>query len=133
MLINCPRSRLQRASASGALILGIVSLVAGGRVLLGMGDPGYHVVRPVLVFNTAMGIVYALVGAVIHRSAAYGRRGSAWIVAANLAVLATLVVYAQRGGEVARETFAAMSFRTLFWVVVYLALSAAVRRERPAA
>ena len=115
---------------AGALILGIVSLLAGGRVLLGIGDPGYHVVMPVLVFNTAMGAVYALVGAVIHRSAAYGRRGAAWIGVANLAVLATLVVHAQRGGDVAGETFAAMTFRTLFWALVYLALSAVVRREQ---
>ena len=123
MHLNCPTSRVQRVTAAAAALFGLVTIAAGGRLLLGLGEAGYHVVRPVLLFNVAMGAAYVLVAAMIHRSARLGRRGAAWIVLVNVAVLVALVGYASTGGEVARETFAAMSVRTMFWVGEYIALS----------
>lgn len=123
MHLNCPTSRPQRAAAAAAVIFGLLTIVAGGRLLLGLGDAGYYVVRPVLWFNVAMGVAYLMVAAMIHRSASLGKRGAAWIVLVNVAVLVALVGYAFTGGEVARQTFAAMIVRTLFWVGEYIVLS----------
>jgi hypothetical protein len=39
-LRRCPPSRLQRATFAVALLFGLLSVIAGGRVLLG-ADPGY--------------------------------------------------------------------------------------------
>lgn len=48
--------RIVRILAAGmAVLFGAATLVAGGRVLLG-ADPGYEVFRPLLVYNTAMGV-----------------------------------------------------------------------------
>ncbi len=40
-----------------AVLFGVATLFAGGRVLLG-SDPGYEVFRPLLTHNTAMGVAY---------------------------------------------------------------------------
>lgn len=122
MRLNCPTSRAQRAAAAAAVLFGLVTIVAGGRLLLGLGEAGYPVVRAVLAFNTAMGAAYVAVAAMIHHSALNGKRGAVWIVLANVAVLIALVVYASVGGEVARETFAAMTVRTVFWIGEYILL-----------
>lgn len=45
---------LRRVLALIALVFGLVTLVAGGRVLAG-ADPGYVVFRPLLLYNVAMG------------------------------------------------------------------------------
>lgn len=40
-----------------AVLFGIITLFAGRRGLL-EDDPGYEVFRPLLIYNTAMGLVY---------------------------------------------------------------------------
>ena len=40
-----------------AALFGVATIFAGGRVLLG-SDPGYVVFRPLLIYNTIMGVFY---------------------------------------------------------------------------
>ncbi len=49
--------------AAVAVLFGIATVVAGTRVLSG-SDPGYLVFRPLLIFNTAMGVAYLAAGVV---------------------------------------------------------------------
>lgn len=115
-----------------AALFGLATLFEGGGVLLGARSVPYHVVRPVLVFNVAMGFVYLLGAVAALRSAAWGKRVAAFVALANLVVLVAIVALAARGGEVARETLAAMTVRTVVWAVLFAALAAAVRRQRAA-
>lgn len=50
---------LQKILALAALFFGLATIVAGVRVLTG-ADPGYLVFRPLLVYNTVMGLMYLL-------------------------------------------------------------------------
>jgi hypothetical protein len=68
-----PVQVIPRVAASAAVVFGVVTVMAGGRVLLG-GDPGYLVFRPLLLFNTVMGAVYLIAGALVWRGAPGGRR-----------------------------------------------------------
>ena len=112
----------QRALALLAAAFGVVTLVAGTRVLAG-ADPGYVVFRPLLWFNTVMGVAYLAAAFAIWRGTALGRRAALAIFALNLVVLAAVTVLHVSGAAVAATSLGAMSLRTGFWLALWLALS----------
>lgn len=122
---------MQRASALVAAVFGLATVVAGARVLLG-GDAGYAVVRPVLLFNTAMGVVYLIAAWVILRDLAGGRRLAVLIAVLNAAVLAAVLVVRATGGVVANETLMAMTLRTVVWAAIAVTLGWRLSRGREA-
>jgi protein-S-isoprenylcysteine O-methyltransferase Ste14 len=104
---------------TGGRRFGLLTVLAGGRVLLG-ADPGYAAFLPLLVFNTAMGAVYLLAALLLWRSAPRGRRAAGTFALVNLAVLLVIVVHRTGGGPVAGESMAAMTLRTGVWTGIYL-------------
>ena len=64
---------VQVGAATIAVLFGIATLFAGGRVLLG-SDPGYEVFRPLLIYNTSMGVAYLAAGAALLQ----GGLANAW-------------------------------------------------------
>lgn len=120
---------LHRVSALVAALFGLLTVLAGGRVLLG-ADPGYVVFRPLLVYNTVMGFVYVGAGAVIWRNVAPGRWAAGAIAFLNLAVLVGVVASHRTGGSVAMQSVRAMTFRTVVWIALFLTVSWLHRSER---
>jgi hypothetical protein len=112
-----------------ATAFGIVTLFAGGRVLLG-GDPGYEVFRPLLVYNAAMGLAYVAAGVIVWRSVQVGRWATGAIFLLNLVVLVGIVVILRSGGALAVESLRAMTFRTAVWLILFVGVSWLVRRSR---
>lgn len=117
-----------RIFALVAIGFGIMTVVAGGRVLAG-ADPGYVVYRPLLVFNTVMGLAYLAAGVVALRSAERGVRAAAAIFALNLLVLAIIAYLHSSGSAVAIDSVRAMSFRTAVWLVLFLGQAWLLRRK----
>lgn len=113
---------VQILAAAVAVLFGVATLFAGGRVLLG-ADPGYEVFRPLLVFNTAMGAAYLVAGVTIWRSVSAGRYAAGAIFLLNLLVLLTILVVYASGGAVAVDSLRAMTLRTVVWLVLFIALS----------
>jgi hypothetical protein len=112
---------LRRAIALAAGVFGLVTIVAGTRVLTG-SDPGYVVFRPLLVFNTIMGFVYVAAAVQIWRDA---RRGRVWahnVALVNLLVLLVITALYIGGWSIAVDSLTAMTVRTLAWVSARLAL-----------
>jgi hypothetical protein len=124
---------VQRTVAAVAALFGFVTVVAGGRVLAGGSDPGYVVFRPLLIYNTAMGVAYVATGFLAWRSVALGRKASAAIFALNLIVLVAISLLRGAGEPVAVESLAAMTFRTAVWLGLFLILRWAAHRVRPKA
>lgn len=112
-----------------AVVFGIATVVAGGRVL-GGGDPGYVVFRPLLIFNTAMGAAYVAAGIVAWRHLDRGRYAAAAILALNVVVLGIIGYFYVTGGGVAIDSVRAMTFRTVVWLVIFLALAWTSRESR---
>ena len=110
-----------RVAAAVAALLGLATIAAGGRVLIG-GDPGYAVVRPVLLFNTAMGVLYLLAAMLIVRAVARGRQLAWFIAEANAVVLIGVIALRLMQPVVANQTLAAMVFRTLAWFAIVAVL-----------
>jgi len=105
-----------------AVLFGLATLFAGGRVLLG-SDPGYVVFRPLVTYNTAMGVAYLAAGVNVWRSANAGRNAAGAIFLLNLVVLVGVVVIYRGGDAVAADSLRAMTLRTVVWLVLWLGAS----------
>ncbi len=119
---------VQAILAVVAAVFGIVTIFAGTRVLLG-SDPGYVVFRPLLIYNTGMGFAYIAAGYLAWRCLTCGRRLAAAIFVLNLLVLATLAILYADGGAVAKQSLAAMGFRTVVWLLLFAGLAWVSRRQ----
>jgi len=112
---------IQSVSACIATLFGLLTLFAGTRVLLG-SDPGYVVVQPLLIFNTAMGFVYIAAGITIWRNLIKGRNVAAVIFTLNLVVLAIIYFLYTQGSLIAVDSLGAMSLRTVVWLALFAVL-----------
>lgn len=112
---------VQMLAAAVAGLFGVATLFAGGRVLLG-SDPGYVVLRPLLIYNTTMGVAYLAAGVTIWRSVIRGTYAAGAIFLLNLFVLLGIVLVYRNGGAVAVDSLRTMTLRTVVWLVLYLAL-----------
>lgn len=110
---------MRNVAAAVAVVFGLVTIVAGGRVLAG-ADPGYVVYRPLLIYNVVMGALYVAAGLALRYRPTLGRGLAAGIFAANLTVLLAILVVRYTGGAVAIDSVMAMVFRTAVWMAIAL-------------
>jgi len=115
-----------------AVLFGVVTLLAGGRVLLG-SDPGYVVYRPLLLYNTTMGLAYVAAGIMVWRDLTRGKHAAGTIFLLNLLVLIGIVVVFRIGGAVAVDSLRAMSLRTAIWLMLFGATAWRARTPPPRA
>lgn len=113
---------IQAILAAVAVLFGIATVAAGSRVLLG-ADPGYLVFRPLLIYNTVMGLAYIAAGIVAWRSIAKGRFAAAVIFTLNLIVLGGVVYLYATSAAVAVDSVRAMVLRTVVWLVLFAGLA----------
>ena len=123
------RSRTQQVVAIVAIFFGLATLAAGGNVLLGR-DPGYVVYRPLLVFNTLMGLAYVAAGVLAWRRAASGLVAAAVILGLNLVVLGAAVYMYRSRTAVAVDSVRAMVLRCGVWLALLLVLAWVNRARR---
>jgi hypothetical protein len=109
-----------------AILFGGATVLAGTRVLRG-ADPGYVVFRPLLMYNTAMGLAYLATGVMLWRNAIWGRYLAAAVFLLNLVVLVAVLLVYQGGGAVAMDSVRAMTLRTVVWLLLFLVASWVVR------
>jgi len=110
---------IQLLAAAIAGLFGVVTLFAGGRVLLG-SDPGYVVFQPLLIYNTIMGVAYLAAGITIWRSLILGKYAAGAIFLLNILVLLGIILVYRSGGAVAVDSLGAMTLRTVVWLVLFL-------------
>jgi protein-S-isoprenylcysteine O-methyltransferase Ste14 len=114
--------------AFAAALFGLVTIIAGARVLAG-SDPGYVVFRPLLIYNTAMGMVYVAAGAMAWRNLERGKDAAAAIFVLNLLVLGAMSYLYAAGSAVAIESLGAMTLRTVVWLLLLFGLARLSRRR----
>lgn len=106
---------LYRIASILAFLVGIMSIVAGGKAIQGW-NPGYSVLSWLPVYNFVMGIL-ALIPAVLlwtnHRYAMIISIATFGIHAVVLLILFTVF-----RGEVAFQSIAAMIFRLAVWIAI---------------
>lgn len=114
-----------------AVLFGGVTLVVGTRVLLG-ADPGFVVYRPLLIYNTIMGLAYIAAGLLAWRHVAKGRQAAGAIFVLNAVVLGIIGYLYQSGGAVAMESVRAMTLRTVVWLLLLVGWAWLARKPRAA-
>jgi len=131
--------RAARFAGALALLFGIVTIVAGGRVLFG-GETARQaagdVVPFVLWFNFAAGFAYVVAGAGLLLAWRWAAWLSVAIAAATVAVFLALAVHVFLGGAYELRTVGAMTLRSLMWILIVLVGLRAIGvlpRRRPGA
>lgn len=114
-----------------AALFGVVTIVAGARVLWG-ADPGFVVFRPLLIYNTTMGLAYLAVSVVLWRDLGWGSFCSGAIFLLNLVVLVGIVAIYLGGGAVAVDSLRAMTLRTSVWLAITVSAAWLARRRSSA-
>ncbi len=110
---------VQLLAAAIAGLFGVATLFAGSSVLLG-SDPGYVVFRPLLIYNTIMGVAYLAAGITIWRSLILGKYAAGTIFLLNILVLLGITLIYRNGGAVAVDSLGAMTLRTVVWLLLFL-------------
>ncbi len=114
-------SRAKQVAAGVAVVFGLLTILSGGRALLGgpaaqaaAGDA----VPFVLWFNFLSGFVYVLAGVGIAMGRRWAAKLSVALAVAIAAVFALFGLHVLQGGAFETRTVGAMALRLLVWVVV---------------
>ena len=121
-------SNLSKVAAVIAWIIGLMAVVAGGKVLLGT-LPDYYVIDWLPIYNFTVGIVTVLITAVlIWRNSRYALLAAITTLAANsLVMLLLLTVYRD---VVAQDSLVAMTVRITAWSIILALMGAARKRTK---
>ena len=99
-----------------ALIIGLLTVVEGGIVLLGFETKPYPVLPWLLRYNVAMGIVSLAAGYGLWSEQGWAAKLSRMVLAYHAAVFLWLVGMHFLGKTVAVQSIGAMMFRTGIWI-----------------
>jgi hypothetical protein len=105
-----------RLAALLALVIGLLTIIEGGVVLLGIETKPYPVLPWLLRYNVAMGFVSLAAGHGLWRERGWAGMLSRIILAGHGLVLLTLLVMHLLGMTVAVNSIIAMLFRTAIWI-----------------
>ena len=110
---------IQRVLSIVAVLFGLITLIAGIGVLAG-SDPGYIVFKPLLIYNTVMGLAYVVTGIIAWRNFYRGKYAAAAIFILNFIVLGAIGYLYLSGNGVAINSVHAMILRTVIWFFLFI-------------
>ncbi len=107
-----------RIAAVLALTIGLLTIVAGGSVLLGIETKPYHIVPWLLRYNVLMGFVSLAAGLGLWMEKNQAAMFARTILVCHGAVFLSLSAMYLLGKTVAVNSIMAMLFRTGIWIVI---------------
>jgi len=110
----------KKIAASIAVIFSLLTIVEGSQVLLGMTQPAYIVLTPLLIYNVFMGFVGIMTGVALwmnHKKAVILIK---IVAGAHFVVLLTIGVIYLATVAVAIQSVQAMSLRVVIWLIIAL-------------
>src|SRR6056297_3026521 len=113
---------IQKTASVIAMIFGVLTLVASSRILYLGSDPGYVVFMPLLIFNHIMGVCYLIAGYLIWRNTQKSEMAALAVFLLNLIMLITIFIVYFMDSGVAINSFGAMTFRTIVWLLIFISL-----------
>lgn len=120
-------SKLSKVAAILAWIIGMMAVVAGGRVLLGT-LPDYYVINWLPIYNFVVGVVTMVVTAVlIWRNSRYALLAAIATLFAN--VLGLFILLIAFRDVVAQASLVAMLVRIVVWLTILALMYAARTNE----
>jgi len=110
----------KKIAAGVAVVFSLLTTIEGTQVLLGITQPEYVVLTPLLIYNVLMGIVGLFAGVVLWRNLGWALKLTTLVVAAHIIVLLTVGVIYLSGGAVASHSVNAMVIRSVIWAAITL-------------
>lgn len=121
-------TKLSKAAAIMAWIIGGMAIFAGGRVLLGT-SPDYYVIDWLPTYNFIVGLVTVLVTAVlIWRNSRYAFPAAIATLTVNILVLLVLLIAFR--DVVAKDSLVAMTVRSVTWTIILVLMFGSARKEK---
>ncbi len=109
-----------------ALVIGIMAIVAGGRVLLG-ADPGYYVIKWLPLYNYTAGILAVFTAVLIWNKSRFAAFASLGIL--GLHALVMLLLQTAYRSVVAPDSIKAMTLRLVVWMVIVGLIYVQIRKN----
>jgi hypothetical protein len=107
-----------KIAAGIAVIFSLLSTIEGFQVLLGITQPDYIVLTPLLIYNVFMGVVGVIVGLLLWFNRQRALKLAVIVTSMHLIVLALVSMMHILGGVVALHSVYAMGLRSIIWSVI---------------
>ena len=101
-----------------AFLIGLMSVVAGSRVLIGISTPDYHVLDWLVAYNVIVGLLSIVVSFLIWKKYRRAFAASLLIAASHISVFVLLISVFNE--ITASESIKAMIFRSTIWIIIIL-------------
>jgi len=108
---------LKKIAATLALFIGLMSVFAGSKVLLGIDAKDYNILTWLVSYNVIFGVLSIFGAYLIWQSKTIAKNLTLFILAMHFMVFIYLKFFST---TVATESIGAMLFRTGIWIVIAL-------------
>jgi len=105
----------KKIAAVLALFIGVMSVFAGSRVLLGMDTKEYNILIWLVYYNVIYGIISVFAGFIIWRGKEKSKTLTLFILGSHFTVFIVLKYFISNA---ASESISAMIFRTGIWTLI---------------
>lgn len=100
-----------------AFFIGIMSIIAGSKVLLGFDTKNYAVLNWLVTYNVVYGFISIIAGYLIWKQHKFNKKAVVFIPASHTILLIYLNFFNE---NVASESIKAMLFRISIWILIAL-------------
>jgi hypothetical protein len=109
-----------RMAAIMGIIVGILTIIAGSKVLLGISSPNYSVLPWLVLYNVSLGAISLIAGIGLWNHRSWAILLSGVITALHSLIFIILFVMFILGKTVAFQSILAMLFRTTVWLGIFV-------------
>lgn len=109
-----------RMAAILGIIVGILTVIAGSKVLLGISPPNYSVLRWLVIYNVSLGGISLITGIGLWNNRSWAILLSGVITALHGFIFIILIGMFILGETVAFQSILAMLFRTTAWLGIFV-------------
>jgi hypothetical protein len=102
------------------IIVGILTIIAGSKVLLGISSPNYSVLPWLVLYNVSLGAISLIAGIGLWNHRSWAILLSGVITALHSLIFIILFVMFILGKTVAFQSILAMLFRTTVWLGIFV-------------
>jgi len=115
-----------RMAAILGIIIGVLTIIAGSKVLLGISSPNYSVLPWLVLYNVSLGAISLIAGIGLWNNRSWAILLSGVITALHGFIFSILILMFMLGKIVAFQSILAMLFRTTVWLGIFVV----VRKNR---
>jgi len=109
-----------RMAAILGIIVGVLTIIAGSKVLLGISSPNYSILRWLVIYNVSLGAISLITGIGLWNHRSWAILLSGVITAFHCFIFIILIVMFILGKTVAFQSILAMLFRTTAWLGIFV-------------